>query len=173
MKAKFLTSSSETKQLNEKGMFRLSHNELFRDEDGKIYLAWRGFKTDNFTWIKKADWDIRCSHIHDVGCKYHQVVEVHLTEEQLCKKGYLVCVNGDVICKDIPYYYLKVVDVTGNWINNLFYRMLKYADCPKTPKYIQLLYRVGVALNFNWFKSGKTKINLYKLYEEDWNENDG
>lgn len=67
----------------------------------------------------------------------------------------------------------KVADVTGNWINNLFYRMLKYADCPKTPKYIQLLYRAGVVLNFNWFKSGKIKINLFKLYDEDWNENDG
>ena len=166
---KFLTSSSETKQMPEKGMFRLSHNELYKDDDGKIYLAWRGFRTDHFTWIRKANWDTRCAHIHDVGCKYHQVVEVLLNDRQLCQMGYLRVVNGDVICRDIPTHYLKVVDVTGNWINNLFYRMLKNADCPKTPKHIQLLYRCGVACNIGWFKSGKTKIDLNKIYDDEWN----
>lgn len=169
-KAKFLTASSETKQLPKKGMYRLSHNELFRDENGKIYLAWRGFTTDQFTWINACDWDIRCSHIHDVGCKYHQVVEVLLTDEELCQKGLLRAVNDTVICKDIPIDFLRVVDVTGHWINNLFYRMLKYADCPKTPKIIQILYRCGVACNFGWFKSGKQKIDLYNLYSEEWNK---
>ena len=52
----------------------------------------------------------------------------------------------------------------------MFYRMLKAADCPKTPKLIQILYRCGVALNFKWFVSGKKKIQLEKLYEKDFNE---
>jgi hypothetical protein len=47
--------------------------------------------------------------------------------------------------------------------------MLKSADCPKTPKHIQLLYRCGVACNVGWFKSGKTKIDLNKLYSDEWN----
>lgn len=166
---KFLTSSSESKQLPKKGMFRLSHNELYKDDDGKIYLAWRGFQTDHFTWIRKANWDTRAAHIHDVGCKYHQVVEVLLNDHQLCQKGLLRMVNDNVICRDIPIEYLKVVDVTGEWINDLFLRMLRDADCPKTPKIIQLLYRCGVACNLGWFKTGKQKIDLYKIYSDEWN----
>lgn len=167
---KFLTSSSEAKQLPIKGMYKLSHNELFKDDDGKIYLAWKGFQTDQFTWINACNWDTRCAHIHDVGCKYHQVVEVLLNDHQLCQKGLLRMVNGEVICKDIPVHYLRVKNVSGNWINNLFYRMLKSADSPKTPKYVQLLYRAGVALNFGWFKTGKEKIDLHKIYDEEWNK---
>ena len=77
---------------------------------------------------------------------------------------------GDIICKDIPAKYLKVKDVSGHWINNLFYRMLRDADCPKTPKLVQYLYRAGVALNLAWFKTGKVKIDVNKLYDEVWNE---
>jgi hypothetical protein len=168
--SKFLTASSEAKQLPKKGMFVLSHNELYKDEDGTIYIAWRGFRTDQFTWLRKANWDTRAAHIHDVGCKYHQVVEVLLTEHQLCQKGYLQYIDGEVICKDIPAHYLRVKDVSGHWINNLFYRMLRDADCPKTPKYIQCLYRAGVACNVGWFKSGKIKIDLDKIYNEEWNK---
>ena len=167
---KFITSSSEAKQLPRKGMYKLSHNELYKDDDGTIYLAWRLFRTDQFTWINACDWDTRCSHIHDVGCKYHQVVEVLLTEHQLKQKRFIQYEGDDVVCKDIPAKYLKVKDVSGHWINNLFYRMLRDADCPKTPKYIQYLYRAGVALNLAWFKSGKFKIDLNLLYNEAWNE---
>ena len=48
--------------------------------------------------------------------------------------------------------------------------MLKSADCPVTPKYIQYGYRVGVAFNINWFLTGKKKIDLNKIYDEDWNK---
>lgn len=167
--AKFLTSASTTKQLPEKGMYCLINNELYLDDDGSIYLAWRGFKTDQFTWIAKANWDTRAAHIHDVGCKYHQVVKVNLTTDELWKKGYLRYVGKTIICRNLPKYVLEVKDVSGNWINNLFYKMLRDADCPKTPKYIQLLYRCGVACNIGWFKSGKTKIDLNKIYDDEWN----
>ena len=78
--------------------------------------------------------------------------------------------SNELICNDIPKEYLEVIKASGHKINNMFYRMLKAADCPKTPKFIQILYRCGVALNFKWFISGKKKINLEKIYNRKWNE---
>lgn len=166
---KFLTTPAKIEQLPEKGMYRVCENELYKDDDGSIYLVWRGFITDNFTWINSSDWDTRCSHGHDVGCKYHQVVKVKLNEQQLRRARYLTVKHNKVLCRDLPPQFLQVVDVTGNWINNLFFRMLRDADCPKTPKHIQVLYRCGVSLNFGWFTTGKTSIDLKQLYSEEWN----
>jgi len=166
----FLTAPARTDQLPKKGMYKLTDNELYLDDDGSIYLAWRNFQTDNYTWIKSNNWDIRCSHGHDIGCKYHQIVQVKLSIAQLRFKGYLRQSKGRWICENIPAKYLKVIDVSGHVINNLFYRMLKSADCPVTPKYIQYGYRVGVAFNINWFLTGKKKIDLNKIYDEDWNK---
>ena len=166
---KFLTTGAITQQLNEKGMYKLLNNSLYKDDDGYIYLAWKGLRTDNFTWINSNDWDTRCAHGHDVGCKYHQVVRVRLNEEQLRRLRLLHVVHNQVVCEDIPAKYLEVVNVSKIWINNLFYRMLKAADCPKTPKHIQIAYRAGVILNVGWFWSGKQKIDLDKLYDKEWN----
>ena len=173
MKGSFLTGSAKIQQLDKKGMYRLCANELYKDEDGTIYLAWRNFQTDNFTWINSNDWDTRCSHINDIGCKYHQIVKVNLNETKLKEKGILQISpysSNELICNDIPKEYLEVIKASGHKINNMFYRMLKAADCPKTPKFIQILYRCGVALNFKWFISGKKKINLEKIYNRKWNE---
>lgn len=166
---KFLTTCSGSRQKPKKGMYELEFNELYKDDDESIYLAWRRFWTDHFTWIVSGDWDTRCSHQHDVGCKYHQVIRVKLTEQELWDNYYLQEVNGEVICTDLPPEVLEVVDVTGHWINNMFYRMLRDADCPKTPKFIQLMYRAGVSLNFGWFRTGKQKIELDKIYDKEWN----
>ncbi len=97
-------------------------------------------------------------------------MQVKLSIAQLKFKGYLRQSKGRWICENIPAKYLKVIDVSGHVINNLFYRMLKSADCPVTPKYIQYGYRVGVAFNINWFLTGKKKIDLNKIYDEDWNK---
>lgn len=167
---KFLTTSSAATQLPKKGMYQLSRNELYKDDDGTIYMVWRLFWTDHFTWIVSGDWDTRCSHLHDEGCRHHQIIRVKLTEQQLRKCRYLVVKNDEVICHDLPPQFLEVIDVTGHWINNLFYRMLRDADCPKTPKHIQLLYRAGVALNLGWFKTGKHKIDLKNIYNDEWNK---
>lgn len=163
----FLTAASRIEQLSRKGMYKLLDNELYKDDDGAIYLVWRGFETDNFTWINSGDYDIRCSHLHDEGCKYHQIIRLRwfVNESFLKQNKYLRVHNGKMVCEDIPRRLLMVMDVSGHWINNLFYRMLKAADCPKTPRKIQLLYRAGVSLNFGWFKSGKEKINLNRIYE--------
>lgn len=159
---KFLTDKAITQQLDKKGMYRVLANELYKDDDNSIYLVWRGFETDNFTWINSSDWDIRCSHLHDVGCKYHQVIRVRLNEQDLRSRRLLVVHNNKIICHDIPIKYLKVQKISGHEINNMFYRMLKAS---KAPKYVQILYRTGVAFNFGWFFSGKEKIDLNRLYE--------
>lgn len=166
---RFLTAPARTQQVPERGMYRILDNELYKDDDGSINLHWRNFKTDNFTWINSSDWDIRCSHGHDIGCKHHQIVKVRLTENELWQKGFLKKFNGMIVCKDIPIEYLEIVDISGHQINNLFYRMLRDADCPITPKYVQYLYRAGVSFNIKWFWSGKNKIDLNQLYNKEWN----
>ena len=165
--ARFLTASSIIKQLPIKGKYMLCNNELFLDEDNSIYLTWRKYITDNFTWLKTNNWDTRCSHLHDVGCQYHQIIKVNLTEQQLKDMNLLVYVEktGRWYCKDIPIEYLSIVKVSKLEINNLFYRMMKSADCPSTPKYIQILYRIGVAFNFKWFFTDKESIDLNNLYK--------
>lgn len=164
---KFLTDESIIIQKGERGQYLLLGNELYKDDDGVIYLAWKGFQTDNFTWLRSNDWDIRCSHIHDVACKHHQLVRVMLNEFQLRMLRILKVQDNHVWCKDIPRQFLKIVDVSGTEANNLFYRMLKAADNPRTPKIIQILYRIGVMFNFHWFFTGKEKINKDKIYKLD------
>lgn len=154
----FLTSAARIEQLPQKGLYKLLDNELYKDDDVSLNLHLRGFETDNFTWINSSDWDIRCSHGHDVGCKYHQIIKVKLTEAELWAEGFLHYHRGKVVCEDIPVEYLEIVDISGHQINNLFYRMLRDADCPKTPKLTQYSYRIGVAFNIGWFWSGKNKL---------------
>ena len=84
----FLTTPVPETQIG-RNKYRLEGNTLFKDDDGTIYLAWRGFETDNFTWLRSATWDTRCSHIHDVGCEYHKLVVVTLTEAQLRQRRIL------------------------------------------------------------------------------------
>ncbi|MCD7740030.1 MAG: hypothetical protein LUH11_01590 [Candidatus Gastranaerophilales bacterium] len=160
----FLTSASRIEQLNKKRMYRLIDNELYQDDDGSIYLAWRGYTTDNFTWINSNCWDIRCSHIHDVGCQYHRLVKINLIENELYRLGLLHAHGGMIVCEDIPLEYLEVVDITGHEVNNLFYRMLRDADNPPTPKTVQCLYRAGVSLNLKWFRTVKNDLDLNKIY---------
>jgi hypothetical protein len=167
---KFLTSGSSKKQTNKKGMYYLTDNELYQDDDGSIYLAWRGYPTDDFTWIDAENWDTRCSHIHDVGCSCGQLVKVRLNEQGLRNLHYLHAKNDEIICEDIPSQFLQVVPITGHQVNNLFYRMLRDADCPQTPKYIQYAYRTGVCFNFGWFYGKKIPIDLNKLYNKEWND---
>lgn len=158
---KFLTSKAIIQQLKERGMYRVLANELYKDDDGSIYLVWRNFETDNFTWVNSSDWDIRCSHLHDVGCKYHKIVKVNLTEHELMEQGYLKNLGDDVICLDIPQYLLESVDVSKKQINDMFYRML--GAC-QTPKLIQILYRCGVALNFSWYFT-KKDLDMEDIYK--------
>ncbi len=165
---KFLTAPARTEQVGYH-KYRLIDNELYKDDDGEIYLAWRNYITDNFTWLNSNGYDTRCAHIHDVGCEYKSVIKVKLNESQLRLWHFLITKDNKIICKNIPSQFLEVCPITGNQINNLFYRMLKSADAPPTPKFIQCAYRAGVALNLKWFLPIKRKIDLTKIYDKDWN----
>lgn len=161
---KFLTTGAAIVQLPAKGMYKVLGNELFKDDNKEIFLVPRNFETDNFTWINSSDYDTRCAHGHDVGCLYGEIIKVNLTEEELKEKGLLFNIRFNYYCKDIPIEYLEKKKITGTQINNLFYRMLKAADCPVTPKHIQVLYRLGVCFNINWFLQKKKKLNLEEIY---------
>lgn len=161
---KFLTQPSRIEQEPAKDKFKLLDNELYLDDDGSLYLAWRGYLTDNFTWLRSTNWDIRCSHLHDIGCQYHQLVKVTVPIWALKRLGLVVETEDGLVCNDIPKEYLTVVDISKKGVNDLFYRMLRSADNPPTPKLIQWLYRIGVAFNINWYFTGKERINLNELY---------
>lgn len=168
---KFLTSAARIEQLPEPGMYKLIDNELYLDDDKTINLHWRNFVTDNYTYIKSGERDIRCAHGHDIGCKHHQIVKVKLSISALIQYKYLhKNSKGLWVCENIPPEHLEIVNVSGRECNNLFYRMMRDADCPITPKYLQYWYRAGVSFNLNWFKTGKIKIDLAKLYDENWNK---
>ena len=53
---KFLTDAARIEQIPKKGMYKVLDNELYQDDDGFIYLVWRGFQTDNFTWIRSVSY---------------------------------------------------------------------------------------------------------------------
>lgn len=141
-------------------------NQLYKDKDNTVYLAPRKLVTDNYTMplgINKNKYDVRPSHFHDIGCRYHQMIVVDLPIETI-KRKYLFKFKNTIFCRDIPKKFLKVITVTGNEVNDLFYRMMRDANIPK---WICCLYRSGVSLNFGWFRTGKEKINLDKIYKEE------
>lgn len=162
----FLTSSAIIKQDHKPNKFKLCTNELFYDgETNRIYLAWRGFISDNYTWLRSTAWDIRCAHIHDVACQYHQLLYVPGYMIDTVINEYLVETSTkSIFCKDIPVSMLKIKDCSKREANQLFYRMMKAADCPKIPWIIRVIYRLGVALNFHWFFTGKEQIDLQSIY---------
>ena len=131
------------------------------DDDGAIYIVPRNYQTDNFTWINSTAWDIRCAHLHDVGCQYHKIIKVKLSEQQLKDMGLLKKGKYDIICLDIPIDKLEVIEVSKKQINDLFYRMLRDSGAPKP---IQILYRSGVALNFKWYLN-KDELILEDIYK--------
>ena len=49
--------------------------------NGVVYLIPRGTVTDNYSiplGINKSKYDVRPSHLHDIGCYYHKVLVVDL-----------------------------------------------------------------------------------------------
>lgn len=177
---KFLTYFAEIGQTAVPNLCCTSHNQLFKDADGSIYLVPRYFITDGYTipdwlaWLAggKMKWDIRPAIGHDFDCKYHQTIKVNLTESELRNKGYLrnhTKTLGDEyivipICDDIPVEYLCVERVTFNQANSKFKRMMLATDNIK--KWRVNLMRCAVNLNIGWVFSGKNKIDLNKIYKE-------
>ena len=155
---KFLTGKARLQQTDLIRTWKLLDNELFKANDGKIYMAPRNMYTDNFTiplflcWLagSPVDYDTRCSHIHDSCCYWHEALIVTLTEEELKEKGYLRYSekNKMWVCEDIPVEFLRKEKISKFRTNNIFYECL--VSC-NVPFIIRISYRIAVSFNLNWF----------------------
>ncbi len=172
----WLTDKSRLEQSNEPNDWFLSDNELFKDEDGAIYLVPRNYKTDNYTvpdWVawlagNKAKWDVRPSHIHDFGCQFHQLIRITLTEQQLRQMRFLRTHHDKIICEDIPIKFLEIIPVTKWEIDCLFKRAMKATKV--IPAIVYNLYRGGVFFNLGWL-GNHHPFNLSKIYTKEQNNN--
>ncbi len=150
------------------------HNQLFQDKDGNLYFVPRFFKTDGYTIPNylafiggsKMEYDLRPAIQHDFECKYHKVIMVTKTLDELIDENYVKEITKNdtkiTICEDIPIEYLKVKDTTFNQANNRFKRALKSLGQIK-PWRINLM-RFAVNFNISWAFS-KKELELEKFYK--------
>ena len=99
----WITDKGGTIQANTPNKVITETNQLFYHK-GTLYLIPRNTVTDNYTiplGINKSKWDARPSHLHDIGCRYHQVIVVELPL-QILYSDYIDIVNNRCICRDIP-----------------------------------------------------------------------
>ena len=149
----WLTDKSRIEQGNNVNEWYLLDNELYKDENGSIYLVPRGYKTDNYTipdWIawlggNKSKWDVRPSHIHDFICQYHGAIKIN---SNAIIYNYLKIFQNKKVCEDIPIEYLSFKPMTKWQADCLFKRAMKATTT--IPKKIYNLYRCGVVFNFGW-----------------------
>jgi len=159
----WITSLSPTIQGDKPNTNIILNNQLYFNK-GRIYLIPRNTLTDNYTiplGINKSKYDTRPSWLHDIGCKYHQVIIVELPLEVVYEK-YLIFKLDKILCKDIPSEYLRIEPISFKDNNNLFYSSMR--DTGNIPSNIYRLYYLGVNLNIGWLFSGKECINKYKIY---------
>lgn len=164
----WITGKSHIEQSSTPDIYEVDSNELYYDSITKeIYLAPTGLRTDNYTMplgMSKTKYDVRPSHIHDIGCRYHKVILVKLNINELIKKDYLYLDKEDILCRDIPIQYLELKDIDGRFINDLFYRMMLDANIPKS---IAIRNRVGVSFNLGWFFTKNNKLTLEEIYKRE------
>jgi len=170
---RFITAKSRIQQVDIPGYWKTLDNELYMDDDGKCYLVPRYFYSDGYTFPglimamlgDKHFYDVRPAHGHDLGCRFHEVIEVSLSLTQLKLKGYLRLHEDLVVLDDVPLEYLNIVKKEKTWVDNFFNRMMKACDLPKRQRRI---IRMGVFFNLNWWlKTGKKSILEYDIYHED------
>ena len=168
----FLTANARMEQTAKPGIWQTIDNQLFKDEDGTIYLVPRYYKTDNYTipdWIawlggNKSKWDVRPSHFHDFGCEYHALIEVKLNELQLRQKRLLKVKDNKIICENIPVKFLKIVKKNKWFVDCMFKRMMKVAN--NIPAWRINLMRGAVFLNYGWLKNYYNDFDLEGIYTQ-------
>lgn len=151
----------------------MRHNEVFKDEDGTIYLVPRNYITDNYTipdclaWLagSKSKYDARPAHIHDFACQFHQLIKIKLPEEEVNSK-YCYDDNGLYTCSDIPPEYLELVPVTKWGADCLFKRAMKATG--NISSYTYSIYRAGVFFNIGWL-GNHPPFDLTKIYTREQN----
>ena len=161
----WLTDKSPILQSNIPNKIETLYNQIYYI-DGNAYLIPRGLVTDGYTIpfnIDKCKRDIRPSSLHDIGCKFHQLILIDLPLHTIVDK-YLIDIDDTTVAKDIPIECLKVEKVSFNRCNDLL--KLAMEDC-NIPKDICKLYRLAVNFNINWLFTGKDKIGLNKLYKSN------
>jgi len=149
-------------------------NQLFLLDNERILLAPRKLITDNNTnpFGDNDLCDVRASHFHDLGCRYHQLIYVTLPLQELRKKMYLrihrkrskEAFQNIWVCDDIPEYFLSVEKVGFNEISKIFKEILLACGVGKT---LSNIMRFAVNFNAGWVFSGKAKIDLSKIYKSN------
>lgn len=165
----WITDKSPILQSNIPNKVETLNNQVYYN-NGNAYLIPRGLISDNYTiplGINKSKLDVRPSHLHDIACKYHQLILIDLPIRYM-EKNFLEDIEIDgndiTICRDIPIECLKTIKVDFNTANNLLKEAMEDANIPK--KYCRL-YRFAVNFNLNWLFTGKDNINLDKLYRDN------
>ena len=179
---RFLTGKARLQQTEKKRVWKLLDNEVYKANDGRLYLAPRTMQTDNYTipcWIawvagSPVDHDTRCSHIHDQFCYNREALMINLTEKELRDKGYLRYFEKSNmwVCEDIPAEYLAKRKV-GKWeTDNMLYECMEAANIPFLSRCI---IRFGVLFNIGWLIDLWTnkifELDLDRVYDEKyWDE---
>ncbi len=170
---RFITSKARIEQVDTPGYWRTIDNELYLDENSCLFLNPRYLWSDGYTFpgIIMAilgdhhKFDARCAHFHDLFCRYHECIKVHLSLVQLKRMELLRMHEGKVVCEDIPLEYLSIEKVSKMWADNKFKEMMLSCNIPKRKVNI---IRFGVFFNLNWYlKTGKKSILDYDIYKED------
>lgn len=161
----WLTDKAPILQSNIPNKIESLYNQIYYHK-GNAYLIPRGLVTDGYTIpfnIDKTKRDIRPSMLHDIGCKFHEVILIDLPIRYI-ETNYLYDVDDITVCRDIPKECLKVIPVSFHKCNKL----LKDAmiDC-NIPKNIAKLYYLAVHFNLNWILPKRVHIDLDKLYVDN------
>jgi len=172
---KFLTDKSRLGQTNIEGVWYTLDNQLYKDDDGVIYLAPRNTLTDGYTIPEiftsivggKLKHDVRCSIQHDWECYYHKAIRVNLTEFQLKRLRFLRYAKDMWICENIPTELLDIQDTTFKETNQRFMRMLRSIN--NISDFTAWL--IGQAVNFNigWLRE-PVKFHQDRLYRIDYDQ---
>ena len=179
---RFLTGKARLQQTDKRRVWKLLDNELYKANDGAIYMVPRTMQTDNYTiplWIaplggSPVDYDTRCSHLHDLWCYTREALIVTLTEQELRDKGYLRFSEKNMmwVCEDIPKEFLAKRKVTKWETDNMLLECMKAANVPKLSRNT---VRAGVVFNVGWLIDLWTKrvfeLDLDRIYDESyWDE---
>lgn len=162
---KFLTDTQEIQQYD-KNLYFTKHNQIFEDSDGVLHLTPRFLITDGYTICDilspiaggRFEEDIRCSCAHDFWCRYHQDIQITISEARMVDLGILKIIDKNIperikkpvlACENVPRIYLNILPISFKRSNELFNEMLKATD---TNLFKRKILTAGVHLNVGWIK---------------------
>lgn len=170
--AKMLTGAARIEQISA-SLWSTIDNQLAELDSGRIILAPRKLMTDNNTnpFGKNDLCDVRAAHFHDLGCRYHKLIYVNLTVEELKQKMYLRIHKKrtkdktyDIwVCDDIPLNHLSIEDAGFRQCNSIFKELL--LAC-KVGNILSNTMRFAVNFNLGWLFSANAKLDTNKIYKD-------